>query len=216
VTDLDPTDRELLAAHVGGDRDAFSVLLQRHQDRLWAVAVRTTGNPQDAADGLQDGVISAYRRADTYRGDAAVTTWLHRIVVNACLDLRRRLKARPAVSLADHEPADKRDPQASAETRLDVWSALDHLPEHQRQTLVLVDMHGLSVAEAAQVLEVAEGTVKSRCARGRAALLPMLRVSDEPESGPSGNPLGSADVPKVSPSHPGMARHRTGPEGGQP
>lgn len=204
----DSTDRELLAAHVGGDKDAFALLFRRHQDRLWAVAVRTMGSPHEAADALQNGVIAAYRRASTYRGDAAVTTWLHRVVVNACLDLRRRQKARPAVSLTDHEPADRHDAQASAETRLDVWAALDHIPEHQRQALVLVDMHGLSVMEAAQVLEVAEGTVKSRCARGRAALLPLLQVSDEPLSGPSGNPSGSPDVPGMSPSRPGLARHR--------
>ena len=71
-----PTDAELLQAHVDGDPDAFGMLFHRHRDRLWAVALRTMGNPDDAADGLQDGMIAAFRRAGSIRGDAAVTTWL--------------------------------------------------------------------------------------------------------------------------------------------
>ena len=77
------------------------MLFARHRDRLWAVALRTTGHPEDAADALQDALISAFRRADTFRGDAAVTTWLHRIVVNACLDRLRRRQVRAADPLPD-------------------------------------------------------------------------------------------------------------------
>ena len=166
-------DRELLRLHVEGDPDAFGELFRRHRDRMWAVALRTTGHRELAADCVQDAFISAFRRAGSYRGDAAVTTWLHRIVVNACLDRLRR--DRPTTPLPEREPADGQDQHASAETRLDVREALDRLPEGQRLALVLVDMHGLSVAEAAIVLEVAEGTVKSRCSRGREALAAMLR-----------------------------------------
>ena len=90
------TDQELLAAHVAGDHDAFGELFARHRDRLWAVALRTTGHPEDAADALQDGLISAYRRAGSFRGDAAVTTWLHRVIVNACLDRMRAARVRAA------------------------------------------------------------------------------------------------------------------------
>ncbi len=93
-TSDDRSDRELLQAHVDGDVDAFGELFARHRDRLWAVALRTMGNPEDAADGLQDGMIAAFRRAGSYRGDAAVTTWLHRVVVNACLDRLRAAKIR--------------------------------------------------------------------------------------------------------------------------
>src|SRR4249919_1871461 len=95
------TDHELLRAHVDGDADAFGVLFRRHRDRLWAVALRTMGNPEDAADGLQDGMIAAFRRAGSFRGDAAVTTWLHRVVVNACLDRLRAAKVRRADPLPD-------------------------------------------------------------------------------------------------------------------
>ena len=94
-------DLALLEAHIAGDPAAFGELFARHRDRLWAVALRTTGNPEDAADALQDALISAFRRAESFRGDSAVTTWLHRIVVNACLDRLRRAKVRLADPLPD-------------------------------------------------------------------------------------------------------------------
>src|ERR1700693_1347868 len=93
-----PSDQELLRRHVAGDSDAFGELFRRHRDRLWAVALRTVCDPEEAADALQDAMISAFRRAGDFRGDSAVTTWLHRIVVNACLDKIRRRTARPEVS----------------------------------------------------------------------------------------------------------------------
>ena len=153
---------------------------------MWAVALRTTGNRELASDCLQDAFISAFRRADSYRGEAAVTTWLHRIVVNACLDRLRR--DRPTTALPERELPDRTDAHGQVETRLDVREALARLPEGQRMALVLVDMHGLSVAEAATILEVAEGTVKSRCARGRSALAVMLGPSVPGAPEPSGQP----------------------------
>lgn len=86
------SDRDLLAQHCAGDPDAFGELFRRHKDRMWAVALRTCRDPELAADAVQDGFISAFRRADSFRGDSQVTTWLHRIVVNACLDRIRRIK----------------------------------------------------------------------------------------------------------------------------
>lgn len=169
---LELSDKELLQRHNEGDADAFGELFRRHKDRMWAVALRTVRDPEIAADAVQDGFINAFRRAGSFRGDAAVTTWLHRIVVNAALDRVRRIK--PTADIADHDPVEPRDHHRSVEVRLDVREALEQLPEGQRMALVLVDMHGLSVAEAAQVLEVAEGTVKSRCARGRAAMAQLL------------------------------------------
>ena len=169
------SDADLLAAHCAGDPDAFGELFRRHRDRMWAVAVRTCGDPEIAADAVQDGFLAAFRRADSFRGDAAVTTWLHRIVINACLDrLRRRRPTTPLPEYDSTETADRRDDHASTEAALDVRAALARLPEGQRVALVLVDMHGMGVAEAAEVLGVAEGTVKSRCARGRAALAELL------------------------------------------
>lgn len=168
------SDRELMAAHVAGDPHAFTELVRRHQHKLWAVAMRTLRDREDAADALQDALISAYRNAGSYRGDAAVSTWLYRVVVNACLDRLRRAKARPAVPLPDYDLAHRGDDHAATEARLDLQQALAQLPEHQRAAIILVDLHELSVSEAAQALGVAEGTVKSRCSRGRAMLAQIL------------------------------------------
>jgi RNA polymerase sigma-70 factor (ECF subfamily) len=174
-------DAELLAQHVAGDPDAFGLLFRRHRDRLWAVAIRTLGDPEEAADALQDAMISAFRRAESFRGDSAVTTWLHRIVVNACLDRIRRRAARPATASADQQALEilaagrgPRDPSADSDTSLDVLAALRMLPPDQQAALVLVDMLGYAVADAAHVLGVSAGTVKSRCSRGRARLIPHL------------------------------------------
>jgi RNA polymerase sigma-70 factor (ECF subfamily) len=167
---------------LAGDPDAFGQLFERHRDRLWAVAIRTLGDPEEAADALQDAMISAFRRADSFRGDSAVTTWLHRIVVNAALDRMRRRSSRPTVGGDDEEMLDSlaagrggvSDPSGTTDTQLDVMAALRHLVPDQQAALVLVDMLGYSVADAAEVLGVSEGTVKSRAARGRARLLPRL------------------------------------------
>ncbi|HET9655190.1 MAG TPA: RNA polymerase sigma factor SigM [Kineosporiaceae bacterium] len=173
----DQEDRALLRAHVLGDQQAFTELVRRHRDRLWAVALRTLGDREEAADALQDALVSAFRSAGTYRGEAAVTTWLHRVVVNACLDRVRRRKARPTVPLGAIEVPSRGDDHGRTETRLDVQAALATLPEGQRAAIVLVDMQDMSVAEAAIVLGVAEGTVKSRCSRGRTALAQLLRAA---------------------------------------
>ena len=175
-------DHELLRLHVAGNPDAFGYLVKRHRDRMWAVAIRTLGEPEEAADALQEAFISAFRRADSFRGDAKVTTWLHRIVVNSCLDRIRRRQVRQADPLPEDEdraaelagPA-KDDPAELRERRLDVLHALKQINTDQRSALVLVDMEGYSIEEAAAILGCAPGTVKSRCARGRAKLLPLLR-----------------------------------------
>ena len=169
-------DRALMQAHIGGDPAAFTELVRRHRDRLWAVAMRTLGDREEASDALQDALISAFRNAASYRGEAAVTTWLHRVVVNACLDRVRRRKARPSVPLGDLEVSSARDDQAAVEARIIVHAALAKLPEQQRLAIVLVDLQELSVAEAAAVLGVAEGTIKSRCSRGRTELARLLGV----------------------------------------
>jgi RNA polymerase sigma-70 factor (ECF subfamily) len=190
------SDADLLRAHVDGDPEAFGELVRRHRDRLWAVALRTVGDREDAADAVQDALLSAHRAAARFRGESAVTTWLHRIVVNACLDRMRRRQAHPTVPLpdgshSDDGPATGPEPAAPAQdhdTALVVREALAALPAEQRAALVLVDVQGYPVAEAAEILDVAEGTIKSRCARGRARMALTLghlrgRDADHPEQG---------------------------------
>ena len=179
------SDAELLRAHAGGDARAFEELVRRHRDRMWAIALRTLRDPEEAADAVQEALISAYRAAGSFRSESAVTTWLHRIVVNACLDRIRRRQARPTVALPAEgpgEPADARDRMAERDTALAVEQALGMIPVEQRTAITLVDIEGYPVADAALLLGVAEGTVKSRCARGRARLAVLLGHLRNPDA----------------------------------
>ncbi|QCW52316.1 RNA polymerase sigma factor SigM [Nocardioides dongxiaopingii] len=220
-TQVGRTDAELLAAHVAGDPQAFGELFGRHRDRLWGVALRTMGNPEDAADGLQDGMVAAFRRAASYRGEAQVTTWLHRVVVNACLDRLRAAKVRRAEALPDdleeyggrgslatstrsEAEVDPADLSVAAEQRRQVLAALQQLPEEQRAALVLVDMEGYPVADVARMLDCAVGTVKSRCSRGRSRLAVLLSDLVPPARGPAHppprNPPPPGAVPPANPT----------------
>jgi RNA polymerase sigma-70 factor, ECF subfamily len=171
----DPTrsDEELLEAHVAGDRYAFEALFHRHQDQLYRLAKMTSSNPDDAADALQDAMLKAHRHASAFRRDASVSSWLYRIVVNACLDRLRRNKAHATTALVDHS-CPGRDPMPRIDTALAVEHALMRLPVEQRAAVVAVDMQGYSVAETARLLGIPEGTVKSRCARARTKLAVTL------------------------------------------
>ena len=205
-----PTDGDLLRRHVSGDKEAFGLLFLRHRDRLWAVALRTLADTEEAADALQDAMISAFRRAGDFRGESAVTTWLHRIVVNACLDRLRRRASRPATSGMDERALDavargpaRPDHAADTDTSLDVLAALRTLPDEQRAALVLIDMLGYSVADAAEVLGISPGTVKSRCARGRARLLPQvahLRLDQQGRNQPASRRVSATEGGGDSPA----------------
>ncbi|WP_033291433.1 RNA polymerase sigma factor SigM [Amycolatopsis jejuensis] len=200
MTAAAPTDADLIAAHAAGDPHAFSELVRRHRDRMWAVALRTLRDPEEAADALQEAFISAFRAAGKFRAESQVTTWLHRIVVNACLDRIRRRQARPTVPLPEtglNEPAAPGDSMSQKETSLLVRQALDELPEDQRAPIVLVDVEGYSVAETAKMLGIAEGTVKSRCARGRGKLAKVL------------GHLRNPDAPDHVPTHESKRKHAT-------
>lgn len=210
-------DQELLARHVAGDPDAFGELVRRHRDRLWAVALRTLGDREEAADAVQDALVSAFRAAHTFRGQSAVTTWLHRITVNACLDRARKAASRKTAPVDDTERLEQLlEPHESAEApaerqdlHRELLAALATLPVEQRAALVLVDMQGYPVAEAAKALDVPVGTVKSRCARGRARLVPMLthlrdesRGNSDPDVGRN-RTQGTSVPPEPSPDDPG-------------
>ncbi len=188
TTPEERSDSDLLLAHAAGEPQAFAELFRRHRDRLWAVALRTTGDREDAADALQEAMLSAHRAAARFRGESAVTTWLHRIVVNACVDRLRRRQAQKTVPLPGSDTDDYREPAAPAtdhDTTMTVRQALQQLPYDQRVSLVLVDLEGHSVAEVAGMLGVAEGTIKSRCSRGRARLATLLGHLRNPDSSSS-------------------------------
>ncbi|WP_416977927.1 RNA polymerase sigma factor SigM [Streptomyces sp. T028] len=206
------SDQDLLAQHVEGDPDAFGELVRRHRDRLWAVALRTLGDREEAADAVQDALVSAYRAAHTFRGQSAVTTWLHRITVNACLDRARKAASRKTSPVDDTERLEQLlEPHESAaapaernDVHRQLFEALGALPPDQRAALVLVDMQGYPVAEAARILDVPTGTVKSRCARGRARLLPLVthlrpeNTGDDEESGGGRNRAQGTSVPSAA------------------
>lgn len=168
------TDAELLRAHAAGDHDAFSELVRRHRPRLYRVARRRSLTEEDADDAVQDALLSAHRGAGSFRHDAAVGSWLHRIVVNACQDRLRRNAIRPTTVLGEDDCVAVADRTDQLEVALMVRAALRRLPVEQRRAVVAVDMHGYSVADAAMMLKVPEGTIKSRCARARARLAALL------------------------------------------
>jgi RNA polymerase sigma-70 factor (ECF subfamily) len=185
--------------------------VRRHRDRLWAVALRTLGDREEAADAVQDALVSAYRAAHTFRGQSAVTTWLHRITVNACLDRARKAASRKTSVddterleqlLEPHEEASA--PAERNDLHRQLLEALGTLPPDQRAALVLVDMQGYPVAEAAHLLDVPTGTVKSRCARGRARLLPLLahlrpdKADEKKERGEERNRTQGTSVPPAA------------------
>ncbi|WP_328385699.1 RNA polymerase sigma factor SigM [Streptomyces sp. NBC_00400] len=215
-----PSDADLLALHVKGDPDAFGEIVRRHRDRLWAVALRTLGDREEAADAVQDALVSAYRAAHTFRGQSAVTTWLHRITVNACLDRARKAASRRTSPVAETERLEQLlEPEESAaapaerqDLHRELLRALRTLPEEQRAALVLVDMQGYPVAEAAAILDIPTGTVKSRCARGRARLLPLvthLRADNggsKPTSGGRNRAQGTSVPPTAGPNDTGAVK----------
>jgi RNA polymerase sigma-70 factor, ECF subfamily len=220
----DASDQDLLARHVAGDPDAFGELVRRHRDRLWAVALRTLGDREEAADAVQDALVSAYRAAHTFRGQSAVTTWLHRITVNACLDRARKAASRKTSPVDDTERLEQLlEPHESAaapaernDLHRQLLEALGTLPPDQRAALVLVDMQGYPVAEAARVLDVPTGTVKSRCARGRARLLPLLTHLRPESTGARSDPAAERNRTQGTSVPPAAGPRGTGPPGRGP
>ncbi|HEY2507864.1 MAG TPA: sigma-70 family RNA polymerase sigma factor [Streptosporangiaceae bacterium] len=162
------TDRELLRKHAEGDEHAFEDLYRRHQDKLRAVATRIAG--QDADDAFHNAMIKAWQTAGTFRGDCRVTTWLHRIVVNASVDITRR---RPQCAELP-ERASSEESHRQLMRRMDIRKYWLQLPPDQRVAMLLVDELGYPVDEAARIVDIPEGTMKSRCARARTRMADKL------------------------------------------
>jgi RNA polymerase sigma-70 factor (ECF subfamily) len=170
-------DAALLARAVAGDNAAFSELMRRHEDRVFAVCLRITGDREAALDASQETFLTLFRKGHQYKGNAAVSTWLYRVAVNSCYDQMRRGRRRPTEPLPDHfEPADPGTDREleMVETSPVVEEALARLSPDFRAVIVLGDIHGYGLAEMAEMLEVPVGTVKSRLFRARRQLAPLL------------------------------------------
>ena len=185
---------------LGGDANAFETLVLEYEKNVYNIALRMTGNSEDAADMTQEAFIKAYNSLQSFRGDSKFSVWLYRIVSNVCLDFLRSKNRRPTVSLSveddDGEDAqlDVADESQSPELLLDrkltrdsVRRGLDSLPPDYRQILLLREIQGLSYDEIAQALSLEVGTVKSRIFRARKRLCTFLiddgNISDFSSSG---------------------------------
>jgi RNA polymerase sigma-70 factor (ECF subfamily) len=163
-----------------GDRWAFEQLVERHQHRLFTLAARTLGSPDDAGDAVQEAFLRAWLALPRFRGGSLFSTWLYRICLNAAHDQRLRRRAEP-VELV--ERPDPRDAFAESELSGELQDALDGLDETYRTAVVLYDVLGCSYAEIAELTDVPEGTVKSRIYRGRTELAQRLGTkAGRPES----------------------------------
>lgn len=158
-----------------GDGAAFETLVERHMRRVYNLCLRILGDPEEAADAAQDTMLSAMRKLHTFRGEAAFTTWLHRVTVNACYDALRRKGRRPLLRSVPDEERPGPEPAVpghaeDVELSVDVARALREVPEEFRVALVLAEVEDLPYERIAELLGVPVGTVKSRVFRGRAAL----------------------------------------------
>ncbi|MEX1005954.1 MAG: sigma-70 family RNA polymerase sigma factor [Acidimicrobiia bacterium] len=171
------TDRQLMERTAAGDHAAFAELMSRHQDMVFAVALRIMRNRQAALDATQDTFLTVLRKADRYAGDAEVSTWLYRVATNKCLDHLRSQKRRRAVPLTDEHDATDSTADAgldAIEVRSNISAALASIPDHYRAAVVLSDVEGLTIGEMVEVLGIPPGTVKSRIFRGRRMLADKL------------------------------------------
>ncbi len=174
-----------------GDEGALESLLRRHYDSVHAVCRRITGDDEDAVDAAQEAMIAIVRGLPRFDGRSALSTWIYRIATNASLDELRRRRRRPVPERGRHvfdgdagpaEPRAAGDLAAMVTARLTLDEALASLPPDQRAAVVLRDLADLDYAEIAETLQIPIGTVRSRIARGHAALAAMLGEEPEPSS----------------------------------
>jgi RNA polymerase sigma-70 factor (ECF subfamily) len=183
--EVDP-DGDLVSRWKAGDDSAFESLVRRHQSRVFGLLVRMLGSREEAEDVAQEAFLSLYRHGRRFRHDARFSTFVYRVAANAALNRRRTLgrsnariiKLQSRQAAGDDLPASPRDPEAAtygAQVQQQVQRALLQLPPDLRAATVLYDLEGLSYQEIAAVLEIPEGTVKSRIHRARSALRDRLK-----------------------------------------
>lgn len=180
----EPRDEDLVRRAVGGEISAFGVLVERHERRVYNLALRMTGREEDARDATQDAFLTALRKLSSFRGDAAFTTWLHRVTVNACYDLLRKRGRAPVLEREGErapEPPPAPDHAEEVDLSLDVRRALLEIPEDYRVVMLLHDVHDLPYEEVASIVGIPVGTVKSRLHRGRVALARIMGLAPHGE-----------------------------------
>ena len=182
------TERELVRRAKDGDERAFEQLVTDNEKRIYNLCRRLAGNPEDAAELTQEAFLNAWRGLSGFQEGSTFSTWLYRLATNACMDFLRREKRRRSlsltVSLDDEEeavqvelPDERYAPEGElerVEQRQAIQEGLRRLSEEHRQVLILRELNGLSYQEIARVLDLEEGTVKSRIARARGALRKIL------------------------------------------
>jgi RNA polymerase sigma-70 factor, ECF subfamily len=174
-----PDDDELVSSARLGDRRATEQLLRQHYPRVYGVCRRITGNDADAADAAQNAMIAMVRGLPNFDGRSSFSSWAYRVATNASLDELRRRKRRGVVGLPDDDLAADPTPldrslEATVGNRLDADAALARIPEEFRIPVVMRDLLDMEYAEIAETLGIPAGTVRSRIARGRAALARVL------------------------------------------
>ena len=183
-------DDVLVRRYLAGDPQAFASLMEAHEQRVFAVSLRIMRNREEALDATQETFITVLRKAASFEGRAAFSTWLYRIAVNTCYDhLRKKKRRRTSPLPANYEPADRsiNGQLEAAELRPDIEEALANLPDEFRAAVILADLEGLPLRGVAEILDVPIGTVKSRLFRGRRLLAAQLGNLSEPDDHPKGD-----------------------------
>jgi len=184
----DATDVQLVAAVFDGNTAAFSVLVNRHHERVFNTAYGLVGDLDEADDLAQEAFLKAFRSLRRFRGQSLFSTWLYRIAVNCCLDFLKSKHRRSSVSLdenLEYQDFPRIGINKAQDADIDVQRrelqeilerALSNLPEEYRVTFVLREIEGLAYEEIADLLKCSVGTVKSRLFRGRTKLREILHV----------------------------------------
>ena len=203
MVDREP-DEHLVRRFIDGEQAAFAELVKRHEARVYNLCLRVLGDPEDARDASQDAFVSALRKLGQFRGDAAFTTWMHRVAVNACYDILRKRQRQPLLRAVNDDgpepdvgpPTPDHADEVSGTT--DVAAALTRVPPEFRVVLVLADVQDMPYEQIAAVLDVPIGTVKSRVHRGRLALAREMGLGGE-NPAPPGEQLGGSREPARGP-----------------
>lgn len=189
------TDEMLVEQFLQGNKQAFSTIVERYEQKVYSLAYRLTGDYDDASDLAQDAFIKVYRNLSQFRGQAAFSTWLYRVVTNVFLDEMRKRKRRPvvAISLDDSIVTEEgeltrelpspdpgpEDLSAQREMQQAVRAGMQKLPAEYRVVLILRDLQGYAYDEIASILDINLGTVKSRISRARLALRKVLEKREQ-------------------------------------